>query len=586
MSHDSDMHDADDQLRRAADQITMREEYSRAIFLAAVDGMVSVNASGAIESANPAALALLGYSEEELADRAVTDVLDLGADGFARVLDRPQVQTALAAAAGRGFEITARRKDGTTFPASVTVGKATVWRATRYILVIRDLTREKEASAALERMAFIDPLTDLGNRYWIRHQFEELARDGDREVCLVLVNLDWFRRINDSLGHRVGDEAIVAVAERIRSAEGPSASADRYYAGRMGGDEFAVLIAGDGEPRDWQAIADALRERISQPFELSGIRVTLVASVGYAHARLATADFDRLVNEADIAMRRAKAEGNYAAQGYQRSMGLRASGAVVLEEGIRLGLARGELVAYFQPKIDIGTGEIRGAEALVRWAHPEAGLLLPHEFLPTAEASELVGLIGEAVLADVLRLQARAMAAGLARPVAINLSARQFGSPSLAASVARSVADAGIPASLISFEVTEGVVAAEEDRHLVLQTLRDAGFSIAVDDFGVAQSSLSRLRSIPMDELKIDKSFVDNVPASTVDANILRAMVSLGTATGAHVVIEGVERGEQLDFLRGLPSCCAQGFLFARAVSADEYLAMLRQQPWRRDPEI
>jgi diguanylate cyclase (GGDEF)-like protein/PAS domain S-box-containing protein len=575
-----ELYRANNQLRQLADEVSMREEYSRAIFLAAYDGLVTVDSAGRIEDANPAALTMLGFPAGALTGRILAEVLDLHANGFAQELAEAQVVHSIEAAIGREAEMDARRWNGTTFPASVTVGAATVWNAARYVLVIRDLTHERAAEAALMRMAFIDPLTDLGNRYWIRREFEELAQDGDRDVALVYVNLDWFKRINDSLGHRVGDEALTVVARRISVPGEPAAGAYRYQASRMGGDEFGVLVSRGASPVDWQAVADDIRARVSEPMELGGTSVTLGASVGYTTSRVVTADFDRLVNEADIAMRRAKGEGNHRAQAYDASMGYRASGAVALEEGIRLGLARGEFVAHFQPKIDLSTGEITGAEALVRWQHPEAGLLSPGEFLSTAEGSDLIADIGEAMLAEVVALLRRAVTAGIARPVAVNVSSREFGSPALASQIARVVAEAGIPPSLVSIEVTEGVVAAEQEQFMLLRTLRESGFAVAIDDFGVAQSSLSRLRSIPMDEVKIDKSFVDRVPESVIDCNILRAVVSLGAATGAHVVIEGVERPEQLDFLRELDPCLVQGFVYSRPVGADEFLAMLAEQPW------
>jgi diguanylate cyclase (GGDEF)-like protein/PAS domain S-box-containing protein len=575
-----ELYRANDQLRQLAEEVSMREEYSRAIFLAAYDGLITVDSVGRVEDANPAALTMLGFQAGDLSGKPLSDVLDLHVNGFAGELTQAQVLHAIEASISRETEMDARRQNGSTFPASITVGATTVWNAARYILVMRDLTHERAAEAALMRMAFIDPLTDLGNRYWIRREFEELAQEGDREVAMFYVNLDWFKRINDSLGHRVGDEALTIVARRIATPGEPAAAAYRYQASRMGGDEFGVLVSRGATSLDWQAVADDMRMRLAEPIELGGTSVTIGASVGFTASRVVTADFDRLVNEADIAMRRAKGEGNHGAQAYDESMGYRASGAVALEEGIRLGLARGEFVAHFQPKIELATGEIRGAEALVRWQHPEAGLLSPGEFLSTAEGSDLIADIGEIVLADVVGLLRRAIASGTARPIAVNVSSREFGSPALAGQIARVVAEAGIPPSLISIEVTEGVVAAEHEQFMLLRTLREAGFAVAIDDFGVAQSSLSRLRSIPMDEVKIDKSFVDRVPESSIDCNILRAVVSLGSATGAHVVIEGVERPEQLDFLRQLEPCLVQGFVYSRPVAADEFLVMLAEQPW------
>ncbi|MGI9196761.1 MAG: EAL domain-containing protein, partial [Candidatus Nanopelagicales bacterium] len=194
---------------------------------------------------------------------------------------------------------------------------------------------------------------------------------------------------------------------------------------------------------------------------------------------------------------------------------------------------------------------------------------------------ELVALIGEAMLRDVVAFQRRAMLEHVARPIAINISSREFGSPALAFEIGQKVAQAGIPPNLVSLEITEGAVTGEGNQYALLNVLRSAGFKVAIDDFGVAQSSLSRLREIPQDEVKVDKAFVDNVPENEIDSNILRAIVSLGAATGSHVVIEGVERQEQLDFLRTLDPVAVQGYVYSPAVPADDFLHMLKEQPWR-----
>ena len=575
-----ELYRANKELGRLAEEVQTREQYLRAVFLAANDGLVTVDSDGRIASANPAALSMLGQREDDLSGAGLDVALDLHDNGFARELAPIERTTWLRASVGREAEVSGRRADGTLFPASVTIGAMQVAERTEFVLVLRDLTQEKEAERALMRMAFIDPLTDLGNRYWIRRQFEQLAQDGDREICLLYANMDWFKRINDSLGHKVGDEALATVARRIVEPVPSAADAYRYDVCRMGGDEFAVLISPTG-PVDWQEVAEEVRARIAEPMEIGGASVSLTASLGYSTAHMVQADFDRLVNEADIAMRRAKGEGNHVALAYDATMGYRASGAVALEEGIRLGLARREFIAHFQPKVDVVTGEIIGAEALVRWQHPDAGVLLPGRFLTVAEGTELVPEIGEAMLRDVLALQKQAQARGIACPVSVNVSAREFGSAGLANRFRRAAAEAGVDPGLVSVEVTEGVVAAEESDHRLLPDLRASGFAIAIDDFGVAQSSLSRLRMIPMDELKIDRSFVQNVPTNPVDSNILRAMIALGRATGAKVVVEGVERDDQIEFLRTQAPVYVQGYYYSPAVSGEEFLELLAAQPWR-----
>lgn len=578
---DGELHDERARLQQLVDDLQMREEFSRAVFVAAYDGLLMVDETGDIRDVNPAALSMLGFAQSEVRGSKISTLIDLHANGFADELAPEQMIAVLSAGASKRTEMKALTRDGSLLPVSVTVGVAQVRAATRYVLIVHDLSQEKQAEAALERMAFIDPLTSLGNRYWIRREFEQLAQEGDREICLIYLNLDWFKKINDSLGQRVGDDAISTVAARLAEGGGAVAEAHSYNVSRVGGDEFAVLVSRGSQLLDWFAIAEDLRSRVAKPMLIGGTSVTLRASVGLTTANLADADFDRLVNEADIAMRRAKSEGNHRVQFYEPSMGYRASGAVALEEGIRLGLDRGEFVAHYQPKVDLATGEIHGAEALVRWNHPEAGLLGPGRFMPTAEGSELVALIGEAMLRDVVAFQRRALLEHVARPVAINISSREFGSPALAFEIGQKVAAAGIPPSLVSLEITEGAVTGEGNQYALLNVLRSAGFKVAIDDFGVAQSSLSRLREIPQDEVKVDKAFVDNVPESEIDSNILRAIVSLGAATGSHVVIEGVERQEQLDFLRTLDPVAVQGYVYSPAVPADEYLRLLKDQPWR-----
>jgi diguanylate cyclase (GGDEF)-like protein/PAS domain S-box-containing protein len=575
--------DVNRQLSSLVTDLADREAYAQQLFLSAKSGILVVSANGTVDAANGAAMTLLGCREDEIIGIPLSRIIDLGGQGFAPDLEGARFQAALKPLMLRPSEVEAVRKDGTVMPIQITVGEAHLSDRVNYVLVLRDLTKEREAAQVMQRLSFFDPLTELGNRYWIRGQFEELAEDGDREICLMYIDVDSFERINDDLGHFAGDEVLVALARRLERQPPHAVDAYRYLVCRMSADEFLILAAQGARKLEWPVVAEEVRSLISDPMLVGGSRVSVTASVGYSVGRILGTDFDRLTNEADIAMRRAKDDGNHECVRYQTSFGYRTSGTVALEEGVRLGLERGEFRAYFQPQVDVLSGQITGAEALVRWHHPDAGVLLPGQFLEAITGTDLIVEMGEAVLAQLLLLQSRAVDRAVARPIAINISEREYGSHDLVSSFAEAAAWARVAPDLIVIELIEEIVAAQSGDLSNVHEFDKAGFRIALDDFGVAQSSLARLRALPVSKLKIDRSFVRSVPGSRVDNDILRAMFSLGVATGARVIVEGVESREQLEYIRGLGPCSIQGFLFSPAVPADEYLAMLVDQPWATD---
>jgi diguanylate cyclase (GGDEF)-like protein/PAS domain S-box-containing protein len=572
--------DANRQLTALATDLRDREAYAQQLFLSAKSGILVVSANGTVDAANGAAMTLLGCREDEIIGIPLSRIIDLGGRGFTPDLDGARFEAALRPLAQRPSEVEAVRKDGTVMPLQITVGEAHLSDRVTYILVLRDLTKEREAALVMQRLAFFDPLTELGNRYWIRRQFEDLAVDGDREICLMYIDVDSFERINDDLGHFAGDEVLVALARRLEQRPAHAADAYRFEACRMSADEFVILAAQGTQPVAWPVIAEEVRSRVSDPMLVSGSKVSVTASIGYSVGRILGTDFDRLTNEADIAMRRAKDEGNHECVPYQLSMGYRTSGTVALEEGVRSGLERGEFRAYFQPQVDVESGRITGAEALVRWHHPEAGVLLPGRFLPAINGTDLIVEMGEAVLAQVLLFQRKALERGVACPIAVNISGREYGSHDLVSSFREAATWAGVAPELIVIELTEEIVATHTSDLSQVHQFDESGFRIAIDDFGVAQSSLARLRALPVSKLKIDRSFVRSVPGSRVDNDILRAMFSLGSATNAEVIVEGVEGLEQIEFIRGLGSCSIQGFFYSPAVPAEEFLTMLVEQPW------
>jgi len=433
----------------------------------------------------------------------------------------------------------------------------------------------EKANAQLEHAATHDSLTGLPNRVLLADRLAQSTAQSERYsrgFAVLVVDLDRFKSINDSLGHLAGDdmlkEAALRLSKLLRKAD---------TLARLGGDEFVLVLNEIAGPRDAESVASKVLASLAAPFVLSGLDVQISASIGISVFPEDGVDAETLLQHADAAMYHAKKNGRSSFQFFAPVMNVFARERLELESGLRRALAQGEFELHYQPKVDVSSGRIDSAEALIRWRHPKRGLTAPSGFIPIAEETGLIVPIGEWVLHEACR-QASAWHKSGIKPlrIAVNLSAQQFKQKSLVTTVREALAAAELDPAHLELELTESAVMQDAESSIqVLRQLSSLGVRISVDDFGTGYSSLSYLRRLPLDKLKIDRSFIREVAASRDDAEIVRAIVSLAHSLHLKVIAEGVETDEQLTFLRGLGCDQYQGFHCSPPVPADEFEKMM-----------
>jgi diguanylate cyclase (GGDEF)-like protein len=443
--------------------------------------------------------------------------------------------------------------------------------------VVTDISSRKSAEIGMRRLAHSDSLTGLANRLHLSERVEaaiDSLLPGAAGIALVLLDLDGFKAVNDSFGHAIGDELLVMVARRLRGALRPT-----DIAARLGGDEFALLV--DGVDHD-QALSAAGRvlAAVSAPFVLSRGTVSISASIGVVHAAESRGSLD-LMRDADVAMYRAKADGKNRIVSFEAAMQMTVARRLRRETELRRSVENGDFVLHYQPLVRLDTREIVGAEALVRWQHPDRDLLPPAEFIDVAEDTGLIVQLGRWVVEQAVRDAAEWQAvAGRRMAVSANLSPRQLYDPDLIAIIAATLHDAGLPPDALAIEITENLLLQDADlAHSRLAALRSMGVRIAVDDFGTGYSSLAYLNRYPIDILKIDRSFVAPLVDSSRSAAVARTIIDLAAALEIDAVAEGIETEAQIAVLRSLGCHLGQGYLFARPVPTETLMAMLRNGP-------
>jgi diguanylate cyclase (GGDEF)-like protein/PAS domain S-box-containing protein len=444
--------------------------------------------------------------------------------------------------------------------------------------ILSDVTEKKEAEERLEQQAFHDSLTGLPNRRLFMDRLGQALRRTRRRrklsVAVLFMDLDGFKVVNDSLGHDTGDRLLVEVAKRLGGCLRPEDTLARF-----GGDEFVVLIEGAGAS-DAVLVAERIVEELREPFALDGRELYVAASMGVGLGNDSTKSPEELLREADTSMYRAKDEGSGYVVFYP-SMHERALDRLELENDLRRAIEEDEFVVHFQPIVSLQTGKLWGLEALVRWDHPERGLLDPDEFVPVAEESGLVVPMGELVLEEACR-RAVEWQKGFPRtpPLAmsVNLSGRQLRRPDLHEVIGRALKETGLPASSLGLDITETVyISALDANTAALERLRALGILVSLDDFGSGYSSLSYLKRLPADILKIDKSFTKGLGLEIEDTAIVQTVVDLAHILGMEVVAEGVEIEEQETLLREMGCDFAQGFHFAKPLPPEAVPAFLSQ---------
>lgn len=441
-----------------------------------------------------------------------------------------------------------------------------------FVSVHEDITERRRAEERIRYMARHDALTDLPNRVSFREEMER-ALGGDDQyeaIGIVCVDLDQFKPVNDALGHSVGDDLLSAVADRMRLCV---RSGDTIA--RLGGDEFAILQSGAEQPAGSITLATRLIEAIAAPFEIQGHQVVIGASVGIALAPQDGRDPDRLLKNADMALYRAKEDGRGAYRFFEAEMDAKMQARRVLEVELREAVALEQFELFYQPLINIATNQISGCEALLRWWHPQRGLVAPMEFIPLAEEIGLIGKIGAWVLRQAC---IEAMSWPNDIKVAVNLSPAQFKTGTVVLDVVAALGLSGLSASRLELEITETVLINDTEATLsTLRQLRDLGVHISMDDFGTGYSSLSYLRKFPFDKIKIDRSFIQDMEDRPDSIAIVRAVTGLGNSLGMSTTAEGVETEEQLQRLRDEGCTEAQGYLISTPKPARELDALLQR---------
>jgi len=560
-------------------ELRASEVQARAVLQNVADGIVTAGEEGLIESFNRAASQLFGYREEEVIGQPLQMIAapshqdEFSASARARwgLLDANDIPA-------ESSETVGCRKDGSCFPMELDVSQMQIGERTFAIACLRDISGRKAYLDALEHRALHDVLTSLPNLTLFADRVDRAIAFADRageSRAVLLVDLDSFAEINETLGHEKGDAVLQAVAGRLRGA-----MRDSDTVGRIGGDSFGVLPAGDTDVEAAAAIAWKVREVFEHPFLITGDTVPVGASIGIAlypeHGR-STAG---LLRHTEVAMDQAK--------GSSDGLGIfvadpedQAARRLTLLNDLREGIPRGELVLYYQPKVDLKAGRrTTGVEALVRWQHPSAGLLMPAQFMPETERSELIDQLTTWVLNEALGQQRAWSDAGLDLTMAVNISARSLTRHTKLPDIVANLTEVwGIDPGRLTLELTENAII-DADVTRVVERLHAMGERLSIDDFGTGHSSLAYLQQLTIDEVKIDRSFVMGLPSEGSDEVIVRSTIELAHNLGLTVVAEGVETQAALELLVESQCDIAQGYLFSRPGPADELTRWLTESPF------
>jgi diguanylate cyclase (GGDEF)-like protein/PAS domain S-box-containing protein len=450
---------------------------------------------------------------------------------------------------------------------------------TGYRGVARDVTAEKVAEQQVFELAHYDPLTGLVNRTMLARQLEQAlskARRHRRSLAVLFVDLDGFKQVNDTFGHAVGDRVLKEAAQRLRDA----VRAEDTLA-RLGGDEFLVLVE-DCSAGVADDVARRLVDTLGKPIAVDGREFQLSASVGISAYPADGADADALLQQADLAMYRVKAAGGNAVGHFSPELHRSAFERMQLSTHLRRALEAAQFRLFWQPKVDTLSGRLLGAEALLRWQHPERGLVSPDDFIPVAEETGLIVPIGRWVIEEACRQGRRWVDAGQPLRVAVNLSARQFRDDALLSDIVASLEASGFDARLLELELTESMVMQDTTRvAALLREMKTLGLRIALDDFGTGHSSLAWLRRFPIDTIKIDRSFVRDLPGDQEDVEITKAVIAMAHSLRRNVVAEGVEHEAQARLLQSLGCDEMQGYLVLRPVPVEQFDEFRLRGAWR-----
>ncbi len=566
--------------RKAVEDALYLEKERAVVTLNSIgDAVLCTNISGKITYLNLVAETMTGWTREEATGQALADIFRI-IDGQTRQTARDPMGMAVAQDRTVGLTVNCVliRRDGVE--AAIEDSAAPIHdrtgRVTGAVIVFHDVSAARAMSVEMTHSAQHDVVTGLPNRLLLNDRISQsiaLARRQNRSIAVIFLDLDHFKYINDSLGHDIGDSLLQCDSKRLLAGVRASDTVSR-----QGGDEFVILLSGITYPEDAATSAKKILLSISAPCLVGGQDLHIDGSIGISVYPGDGEDAETLIKNADTAMYHAKESGRNNFQFFKAEMNFRAVERQSLEGNLRRALEREEFLLHYQPKVDLVTGEITGVEALIRWKHPDRGLVPPCQFVPIAEDCGLIIEIGRWVLREACRQAREWQDLGLSfNRISINVSAVEFRSKAFLSGVRTTLRETGLDASCLELELTEGVLMKEaESTAAVLQELKTMGIHLAVDDFGTGYSSLSYLQQFPIDVLKIDQSFVQRITSDPDDSPIVSAIIDMGKNLKQRVIAEGIETQEQLAFVQALHCAEGQGYLFSRPLPAVEFAHLLK----------
>jgi diguanylate cyclase (GGDEF)-like protein/PAS domain S-box-containing protein len=562
---------------RMQNQLEANETRIRAVTNNVADAIITIDEHGVIDTVNPAAEKLFGYDSHALLGKNFSMLMPEPERSNHKDYIARYLQTGDARILGVSRELVGQRQDGSVFPMELAISEMVMDDSRYFIGIMRDITERMEHIAQLKHQALHDALTGLPNRTLLADRLDQAIRTANRErkqLALVIMDLDHFKEINDSLGHENGDRVLQDVAHRMKKV---LRSSDTVA--RLGGDEFAVLLPSTDVERASQLCAKLLYV-LEQPFELDGHTFLMAASIGISLFPDHGSDVNSLMRRADVAMYVAKrSRRGYAV--YESTQDQHSLYSLSLMSDLRAAIENDQLVLCYQPVINLQTHRVSGIEALARWHHPKHGLLYPDEFIPLAEQTGLIRTLTLWVLKHATEQSREWSKAGIELRVAVNLSVRNLHDPHFPDQVADIIANGGVQLSRLRLEITETAIMSDPARALqILNHMGAMGVKISIDDYGTGYSSLSYLKQLPVDELKIDKSFVMGIIEDDNDAVIVRSTIDLAHNIGLKVVAEGVENQVVYNLLSGLHCDAAQGYYMGEAMSAAELIKWLHDSPF------
>ncbi|MGA2813590.1 MAG: EAL domain-containing protein, partial [Candidatus Acidiferrum sp.] len=570
-----------DSARRAVveDALFFEKERAQVTLNCIGDAVVCTDTSGNVTFLNRVAEKMTAWSWQEAIGQPVVQVFRI-IDGGTRQPVPDPMHLAVTLNAGMTLipNCVLLSRDGSEFPIEDSVApiRDRTGRVTGAVIVFRDVTAARDLALQMVHSAQHDVLTNLPNRALLNDRISQsisLARRQGRAIAVLFLDLDHFKYINDSLGHAVGDQLLKCVAERLQGSVRGSDTVSR-----QGGDEFVILLSELAHPENAATSASKILHSIGSPYCVAGHDIHIDGSIGMSIYPADGQDAESLIKNADTAMYHAKECGRNNSQFFTAEMNLKSVHRQSVESSLRHAIERQEFLLHYQPKINLVTGEVTGIEALIRWQHPDGGLVPPDQFVPIAEDCGLICTIDRWVMREACRQALEWQAAGVPfGRIAVNVSSSEFRSEGFVEDVASILAETGFDPCYLDLELTESVLMADvKAAGAVLRALKLLGVHLALDDFGTGYSSLSYLRQFPIDVLKIDQSFIREISDDPDDSTIVRAIIALGTNLRQRVIAEGIETQEQLAFLQANHCAEGQGYLFSRPLAAAPLARLLR----------